>query len=89
MKKIKLELDALNVQSYETTPAGTGAVKGLQAIEITGVQKTACSIECSYCITCQHCDASVMGTCPGQFGCGYDSDFTCDTCSTEWESCRG
>ena len=76
MKKMKLNLEALAIESFDTThpPAKRGTVFGDQC-----TCPTNCT--CPGCPTCdgtcpQTCGDSCNGTCGGQWTC----DPTCDSC---------
>jgi hypothetical protein len=75
--KLKLNLEQLSVDSFDTTEAQTpkGTVFGEQCTCYTN-----CS--CPGCPTCDAscngtCDASCNGTC-GAYSCGGSCDYTCD-----------
>ena len=74
MKKFRLELDDLRIDSFSTTPAQTpkGTVFGEQCT---------CYTNCT-CPGCPTCDASCNGTC--DVSCNGTCDCTGDTCN---ESC--
>jgi hypothetical protein len=73
MKKLKLELDNLTVESFDTTgvqkPRGT----------VVGEQCT-CWTNCDTCPGCPTCDATCAYTC---------DDATCPNCPTCAASCNG
>jgi hypothetical protein len=83
MKKFRLELDDLRIDSFSTTPAQAtkGTVFGEQCTCYT-------NCTCPGCPTCAAscngtCDASCNGTCDASCGggCGGETDFSCDfTC---------
>ena len=88
MKKFKLELDDLRIDSFSTTPAQTpkGTVFGEQCTCYT-------NCTCPGCPTCDAscngtCNASCNGTCATTCGCGGDTvDYSCGgTCDG---SCGG
>lgn len=76
MKKFRLELDDLRIDSFSTTPAQTpkGTVFGEQCT---------CYTNCT-CPGCPTCDASCNGTCDASCNgtcdtacCGGETDFSC------------
>lgn len=80
MRKIKLELDALDVESFTPSyePASGGTVHGLSTD--TAVQP--CADHSLYGgPSCG--DVSCADTCGQAASCGYDP------CGTYWEGCRG
>ncbi len=83
MKKLKLDLEDLSVESFATTPeprAEGGTVFG---------QQCTCYTQCT-CPGCPTCDASCNGTCGGT--CDASCNGTCgDTCNcpTGDYSCAG
>jgi hypothetical protein len=93
MKKFKLQLDDLLIDSFSTTPArkGKGTVYGEQCT---------CPTACT-CPGCPTCDASCNGSCGGascintcaascygtcDASCGGTCDYTCD-CNTGVYGC--
>jgi hypothetical protein len=73
MKKIKLDLDDLKVESFDTLPEHEGEVFGYQCPTYPG------------CPTCDSTCPSTCSTCAGQNTCGSTCAFTCgwtcaDTC---------
>ena len=97
MKKLKLDLEDLSVESFATTPeprAEGGTVFG---------QQCTCYTQCT-CPGCPTCDASCNGTCGGTCGgtcdascngtCGGTCDFSCgdtcyETCGYTCQTCGG
>jgi hypothetical protein len=82
MKKLKLDLEDLAVESFATTPeprAEGGTVFG---------QQCTCYTQCT-CPGCPTCDASCNGTCGGT--CGGTCDASCNgTCGGSCDySCAG
>jgi hypothetical protein len=93
MNKLKLDLEELSVESFDTTPAPRregGTVFG---------QQCTCYTQCT-CPGCPTCDASCNGTCGGTCAgscdascngtCGGTCAASCDgTCggSERWETC--
>ena len=80
MRKLKLELDAVQVESFETTPAaGEGTVMGLATESGTCVPT-----ECCTDFTCEtDCMCSGQWTCPGSVPGTCDGGVTCyATCRT-------
>lgn len=75
--KMKLDLDELNVESFDTTPAegqkGTGTVQGYY---LGTIQIISCLFACTD-PTCNTCDASCGGTCDT---CDASCGGTCETC---------
>jgi hypothetical protein len=77
MKKLKLDLEDLSVESFATTPESRG-----EGGTVFGQQCT-CYTQCT-CPGCPTCDASCNGTCGGTCGgtceasCNGTCDFTCD-----------
>ncbi|MET0399703.1 MAG: hypothetical protein ABW277_23145 [Longimicrobiaceae bacterium] len=83
MKKLKLDLEELSVESFATTPDARvdgGTVFG---------QQCTCYTQCT-CPGCPTCDASCNGTCGGTCGatCNASCDGTCG-CGTGDLSCVG
>jgi hypothetical protein len=92
MKKLKLDLEDLSVESFATTPeprAEGGTVFG---------QQCTCYTQCT-CPGCPTCDASCNGTCGGTCGgtcdascngtCDGSCDFSCgDTCGDTCFGCN-
>ncbi len=91
MRKLKLDLEELSVESFATTPnrpAEGGTVFG---------QQCTCYTQCT-CPGCPTCDASCNGTCGGTCAgtcdascngtCGCTAEYTCygQTCN---DSCYG
>jgi hypothetical protein len=80
MKKMKLNVEALAVESFDTS--GDAPKRGT----VFGEQCT-CYTDCT-CPGCNTCDESCNGTCAGQHTCGGQNtcggqatcDATCDTC---------
>jgi hypothetical protein len=76
MRKLKLDLEELSVESFATTPEAhreSGTVFG---------QQCTCYTQCT-CPGCPTCDASCNGTCGGTCGatCDASCNGTCDgTC---------
>jgi hypothetical protein len=68
MNKLKLQMDDLRVDSFETTPAAKekGTVFGEQCT---------CPTQCT-CPGCPTCDQSCNGTCGG-VSCAYSCDYSC------------
>jgi len=85
MIKLKLNLDALAVESFETGQNdGTGTIHGqaLQPLEPEPITDKSPLMSCKTCFgTCRTCDISCGGTC---FDATCLSCFTCATCG---ESC--
>jgi hypothetical protein len=89
MNKLKLQLDALSVESFDTSCQAreNGTVLGEQATNTCPGCPT-CAATCAYtcddatCPNCPTCAASCNGTCAGN---------TCwDSCGrTCWDSCGG
>ena len=87
MEKLKLQLDNLTVESFDTTceVKGSGTVRGEQATNTCPGCPT-CAATCAYtcddatCPNCPTCAVSCNGTCQGQ---------TCwDSCGrTCWDTC--
>jgi hypothetical protein len=73
MAKLKLNLDQLTVDSFDTADAAAekGTVFGEQCTCYT-------NCTCPGCPSCvATCDASCNGTCAGQHTCDYTCDHTC------------
>jgi hypothetical protein len=95
MKKLKLELDNLAVESFDTT--ATHKSRGT----VIGEQCT-CYTYCNTCPGCPTCDATCAytcddATCPQCPTCAASCNGTCDDtcggnsycyCFTDYESCR-
>lgn len=96
MKKIQLELDSLQVESFETTPAGSGAQGTVYGLTLSGEPElctdfTICLRECpvpTAGLTCGTCNPTCGSTCGSTCGttcgstCQGTCDFTCgNTCS--------
>jgi hypothetical protein len=90
-RKLKLDLDALQVESFDTTSAGhrhDGTVFG---------QQCTCYTQCT-CPGCPTCDASCNGTCEASCNgtcdatcngtCGASCNGTCDYCTAYDYTCR-
>jgi hypothetical protein len=84
MKKLKLDLEDLSVESFATTPDSRG-----EGGTVFGQQCT-CYTQCT-CPGCPTCDASCNGTCGGTCDascngtCGGSCDFSCE--GTCYDSC--
>ena len=84
MKKMKLDLDELTVDSFDTSSAGprAGTVFGEQCTCYTNCTCPGCPTCAQSCNgTCGDscngtCGDSCYGTCAGQYSC----DYTCDSC---------
>lgn len=66
MKKLALKLDALNVQSFHTTPAardGRGTVVGHLGGEDPTYEQNACTYRCTLAFTCNTCEESCRTDC--------------------------
>jgi hypothetical protein len=78
MKKFKLQLDDLRIDSFSTTPAQTpqGTVYGEQCT---------CRTNCT-CPGCPTCDASCNGTCYASCNgtCDAACDETLDACGSDY-----
>ncbi len=79
MKKLKLDLEDLSVESFATTPeprAEGGTVFG---------QQCTCYTQCT-CPGCPTCDASCNGTCADScdFSCGDTCGDTCFGCNATY-----
>ena len=78
MKKLRLELDALAVESFDThAVSGMGTVAG--AADLIGVQRT-------------YPNCSEIDACPSALGCSFDGTCYDDTCAqvfTCGKTCRG
>jgi hypothetical protein len=88
MNKLKLNLENLAVESFDTTPAALGKDGGT----VFGQQCT-CYTQCT-CPGCPTCDASCNGTCNASCNgtCGATCDASCygtcgGTCATWDASC--
>lgn len=86
MHKLKLELDLLAVESFETLR--TGATRGtVEAFLPTRV----CNTEEFSCVTCFTCANSCAGTCDGScaYSCQATCYYTCDdaSCATCLTNC--
>jgi hypothetical protein len=85
MNKLRLRLDDLQVDTFQTTPAQKekGTVFGEQCT---------CYSECT-CPGCPTCDASCNGTCEADTGCGPTCNASCrascvdNTCAIDYGSC--
>ena len=83
MKKLSLTLDALQVESFDTT--AVRAEKGT----VFGEQCT-CYTVCT-CPGCYTCDATCPATCPytcDDASCVGTCPSDCDFCPSEWDTCR-
>jgi hypothetical protein len=79
MKKIRLSLDALRVESFET--GGEPREGGTVHAHATRPNQNTCAFSCATCITCQTCPKPTFEescpetcTCPGETEPGY---YTC------------
>jgi hypothetical protein len=84
MRKLKLDLEDLSVESFATTPEPhreAGTVFG---------QQCTCYTQCT-CPGCPTCDASCNGTCGGTCAgtCDASCNGTCDCPATNDASCYG
>ncbi|HYH78546.1 MAG TPA: hypothetical protein VEX86_02085 [Longimicrobium sp.] len=85
MRKLKLEVDALAVESFETAPgtAGTGTVRG-QALAPGPDNPESRIWSCNgSCVTCTDCNTCI--SC--QVTCFDATCISCQTCATCGESC--
>jgi hypothetical protein len=93
MKKFRLELDDLRIDSFSTTPAQTpkGTVFGEQCTCYTNCTcpgcptcdascNGTCGASCNGTCNCpgDTADYSCGGTCDGSCGGGYSCDYTCE-----------
>lgn len=81
-RKLKLDLDALQVESFDTTSAGNrhdGTVFG---------QGCTCYTQCT-CPGCPTCDASCNGTCGGtcEASCNGTCDASCNGTCGDYTNC--
>jgi hypothetical protein len=83
MKKLKLDLDGLRIDSFDTTPANAverkGTVQGQFDTAVASCDGT-CDNTCDGCSCCCTCCPSCGGTC--------ETCYTCGTCPGQW-SCDG
>ncbi|HEV2736456.1 MAG TPA: hypothetical protein VGV85_16540 [Longimicrobiaceae bacterium] len=94
MKKLKLDLEDLTVESFATTPESRG-----EGGTVFGQNHCTCYTQCT-CPGCPTCDASCNGTCGGTCDascngtCGGTCDFSCgdtcyETCGYTCQTCGG
>lgn len=103
MSKIRLDLDALSVESFSTdaAPASSGTVHGHSPIEqtfvsdVTGCDQDTCARYCSGNTTCYaSCDGSCAQTCGGSCGGTCAQASACYPCgqsdlgSCFWQDCE-
>ncbi len=84
MKKLKLELDALKVESFESGAAGErgGTVRGNAPATALCDSIQICSIKNGNASFDGSCGLECTGTCGNTYGdcCGASGRFTCDYC---------
>jgi hypothetical protein len=83
MKKIRLDLDTLSIESFDTmvTPEERGTVQGHIPPDTYArycSDGTTCYDSCDYCSGYVSCNASECGTCATNCGTCYATD--CGTC---------
>ena len=84
MKKLKLNLDDLKVESFETVPeslAAKGTVKGADDHTVPGYNT--CNLTCQGLPTCDY-GPTCLGTCPSACTCGSGCFGSCITCGGNW-----
>jgi hypothetical protein len=88
MRKFKLDLDNLRVDSFDTTPTKEMEVRGtVKAQYDTCATCTCCTCytDCGTCPTCcGTCYYTDCGTCYDYTCCG-----TCDSCGSCYDTCGG
>jgi hypothetical protein len=80
MRKLKLDLEDLSVESFATTPEARrdgGTVFG---------QQCTCYTQCT-CPGCPTCDASCNGTCGGTCEASCNGTCGCPDPSANWSAC--
>ncbi len=99
MKKLKLDLDQLSVESFDTAPTRSGqpdgTVKGfatLPEIITCFTCDATCSLTCELTCddpTCSTCNGNTCeGTCGGHTCNGTCGENTCNGCNTQpWDTC--
>lgn len=103
MRKLKLSLDSLQVESFDTDASQSmrGTVAGRAVTDYPDECVTpagTCFKNCSVDATCNSCDYSCAGSCWGTCGascngscgasCGCNTDYTACGCQT-FETCPG
>jgi hypothetical protein len=84
MHKLKLDLDQLTVDSFDTNPSESAPRGTVQAFGPTRIDPT-CYVTCASCImSCNTCDLSCGYTCGYTCGCGATGGYTCadPSCAT-------
>ncbi len=83
MRKLKLDVEDLSVESFATTPEARG-----EGGTVFGQNHCTCYTQCT-CPGCPTCDASCNGTCGGTCGatCDASCNATCFNCGTGWTAC--
>jgi hypothetical protein len=83
VRKLKLDVEDLSVESFATTPEARG-----EGGTVFGQNHCTCYTQCT-CPGCPTCDASCNGTCGGTCGatCDASCNATCFNCGTGWTAC--
>ena len=81
MRKVKLDLDAIQVESFEAS--GGGGTRGT----VRGHLCPCCCCDPCCCTCCDTCQATCPATCP--YTCAGDTCISCpgDTCAWTCETC--
>lgn len=77
MERLKLDLDALEVQSFETTASGEGR-RGTVHGQMVPVDTDAYAFQASGCNDCGSGSGSATATCAGYYTCDASCNGTCD-----------
>ena len=92
MRKLKLSVDALQVESFhaEAPQPNRGTVAGYTGPEECVSPYGSCEKWCTQEGTCNTCQASCYGTCYNTCGnsCAGTCDFTCGGCTTRYTECN-
>lgn len=96
MKKMKLDLEELSVETFDTLPGSSGKAGGTVRAYLNTEEIISCISFCEACTgdTCDTCAASCGGTCNTCSTCGGSTcegtcgENTCNGCGTNpWETC--
>jgi hypothetical protein len=88
MKKLKLDLDNLRVDSFDLTPAKDSGGRGTVVAQYDTCDTCTCYSACGTCPTCcGTCYYTDCGTCPQDWSCCATCN-SCDSCNdTCGDSC--
>lgn len=81
-KKLRLHLDGLRVETFETAqdPRGRGTVRAHEPDTSTALDRFGCACGTAYNNTCGTCAPTFAQTCPPAPGCGTAYETNYQTC---------